>query len=96
MLAISSKPVIIICMRIEKDFLNDGNELPLNATNAMQAVTDVLAEMLIFPAIENDQLDEEDAEVLSHIRVALDIIAKKAQAWEDLQSGFTQDKHSKN
>ena len=88
-------------MRIEKDFTNDDNEdifsaSDISATKAMDAVTDVLGDMFILPALQSGELDEEEQEVLMHIKFALNIIAKKAQAWEDLQYGITQDKNSKN
>ena len=101
MLAISSKPVILICMRIEKDFTNDDNDdifsaSDISATKAMDAVTDVLGDWFIIPALESGELDEVQKETLAHIKFALNIIAKKAQAWEDYQYGLDKNKNSKN
>ena len=102
MLAISYKPVIIICMRIEKDFTNNDDnddifsESDISANKAMDAVTDILGDWFIVPALASGELDEEQQEVLVHIKFALNIIAKKAQAWEDLQYGITKNKNSKN
>ena len=88
-------------MRIKKDFTNDDNddifsESDISATKAMDAVTDVLGDMFILPALQSGELDEEEQEVLAHIKFALNIIAKKAQACEDLQYGITQNKNSQN
>ena len=100
MLASNAKPVILICMRIEKGFTNDDNEgnfaSDIGSEKAMDAVTDVLGEMFIAPALASGELGEEEQEVLIHIKFALNIIAKKAQAWEDLQYGITQNKNSQN
>ena len=103
MLAISSKPVIIICMRIEKDFTNNDDEnedifsvSDISATKAMDAVTDILGDMFILPALQSGELDEEEQETLAHIKFALHIIAKKAQAWEDYQYGLNKNKNSQN
>jgi len=89
-------------MRIEQDFTNnDENEdifsaSDISATKAMDAVTDVLGDWFIVPALASGELDEEQQETLMHIKFALNIIAKKAQAWEDLQYGITQNKNSQN
>ena len=100
MLAITLKPVILICMRIEKDFTNDDNEgifaSDISSEKAMDAVTDVLGEMFIAPALANGELGEEEQEVLVHIKFALNIIAEKAQAWEDYQYGLSKNKNSQN
>ena len=89
-------------MRIEKDFTNNNENddifsvSDISATKAMDAVTDVLADWFIVPALASGELDEEQQEVLAHIKFALNIIAKKAQAWEDLQYGITKNKNSQN
>lgn len=100
MLASKAKPVIIICMRIKKDFTNDDNEgifaSDISSEKAMNAVTDVLGEMFIAPALASGELNEEEQEVLIHIKFALNIIAKKAQAWEEYQYGINRSKNSQN
>lgn len=89
-------------MRIEKDFTNNEENddifsaSDITATKAMDVVTDILGDWFIVPALESGELDEEQQEVLAHIKFALNIIAKKAQAWEDLQYGITQNKNSQN
>jgi thiamine pyrophosphokinase len=101
MLATNGKPVIIICMRIEKDFTNDDNDdifelSDISATKAMDAVTDVLGDWFIVPALASGELDKVQQETLAHIKFALNIIAKKAQAWEDYQHGLNKNKNSRN
>ena len=88
-------------MRIEKDFTNDNNDdifepSDISATKAMDAVTDVLGDWFIVPALESGELDEVQQETLAHIKFALNIIAKKAQAWEDYQYGLNKNKNSQN
>lgn len=101
MLASNGKSVILICMRIEKDFTNDDNDdifdpSDISATKAMDAVTDVLGDWFIAPALASGELDEIQQETLVHIKFALNIIAKKAQAWEDYQYGIAKNKNSQN
>lgn len=84
MLAINLKPVIIICMRIEKDFQENHN---INAEDAMSACMDQITEILIEPMISMDMVSEEQAETLGLIANALHIITRKAQAYEDMQNG---------
>lgn len=89
-------------MRIEKDFTNnDENDdifsaSDISATKAMDAVTDVLGDWFIAPALASGELDEIQQETLVHIKFALNIIAKKAQAWEDYQYGLNKNKNSQN
>lgn len=88
-------------MRIEKDFTNDDNDdifsaSDISATKAMDAVTDILGDWFIVPALASGELDEEQQDTLVHIKFALNIIAQKAQAWEDLQRGITKNKNSQN
>jgi len=83
MLAISPKPVIIILMKIEKDF--EENENDLDAESAMDVSMDMIMQLAIEPAMENDLIDEEGAKVLGTVAQVLRIIAEKAQAYEKLR-----------
>ena len=84
MLAIKPKPVIIICMRIEKDHEENYD---INASDAMCACMEQISRILIEPMVEMDKLGEEQVETLSLIANALKIITRKAQAYEDMQNG---------
>ena len=84
MLAISPKPVIIICMRIEKDFQENHD---INASDAMSACMEQISEILIEPMMDMDMIDEEQQTTLGLIANAFMIITQKAQAYEDMQRG---------
>jgi hypothetical protein len=83
MLAISPKPVIIILMKIEKEFEENDNEL--NAEEAMEVSMAFISDILIQPALERDELNKEDAMTLGVVAGALKTIAQKAKAYEMLQ-----------
>tara|TARA_B100000674_G_C37908494_1_gene947361 strand:+ start:1088 stop:1366 length:279 start_codon:yes stop_codon:yes gene_type:complete len=83
MLAISPKPVIIILMKIEKEFEENDNEL--NAEEAMEASMAFINDILIQPALERDELNKEDAKILGVVADALKVIAQKAKAYEMLR-----------
>ena len=83
MLAISPKPVIIILMKIEKEFEENDNEL--NAEEAMEVSMAFISDILIQPALERDELNKEDAMTLGVVAGALKTNAQKAKAYEMLQ-----------
>ena len=83
MLAISPKPVIIILMKIEKEFEENDNEL--NAEEAMEVSMALISDILIQPALERDELNKEDAKTLGIVAEALQTIAQKAKAYEMLR-----------
>ena len=83
MLAISPKPVIIILMKIEKEFEENDNQL--NAEEAMEASMAFINDILIQPALERDELNKEDAKILGVVADALKVIAQKAKAYEMLR-----------
>tara|TARA_Y100001938_G_scaffold136554_1_gene199605 strand:+ start:251 stop:529 length:279 start_codon:yes stop_codon:yes gene_type:complete len=83
MLAISPKPVIIILMKIEKEFEENDNEL--NAEEAMEASMAFINDILIQPALERDELNKQDAKILGVVADALKVIAQKAKAYEMLR-----------
>ena len=85
MLAITSKPVIIICMRIEKDY--ESNEEITTSQDAMSACMDQISEILIEPMLSMDMINKEQQEVLGLIATSFRILADKAQAYEDMQNG---------
>ena len=67
------------------DDTNDNyNEAP-SATEAMDSSMDFLFENFIKPS--EDNLSEEQIHILAHIGIAFKIIAKKAQAYEDMVEG---------
>lgn len=70
-------------MKIEKDF--EGNESDLDAESAMDVSMDMIMQLAIEPAMENDLIDEEGAKVLGTVAQVLRIIAEKAQAYEKLR-----------
>ena len=83
MLAISPKPVIIILMKIEKEFEENDNEL--NAEEAMEVSMGLSSDIVIQPALERDELNKEDAKTLGIVADALKTIAQKAKAYEMLR-----------
>ena len=83
MLAISPKPVIIILMKIEKEFEENDNQL--NAEEAMEASMAFINDILIQPALERDELNKQDAKILGVVADALKVIAQKAKAYEMLR-----------
>ena len=83
MLAISPKPVIIILMKIEKEFEENGIEL--NAEQAMEVSMAFISDILIQPALERDEINKEDAKTLGIVAESLKIIAQKAKAYEMLR-----------
>tara|TARA_R110000765_G_scaffold340722_1_gene430788 strand:- start:511 stop:759 length:249 start_codon:yes stop_codon:yes gene_type:complete len=70
-------------MRIEKDHLNidDSSE---GAEVIMDACMGAISEILMLPAMDDNLLTEEDANVLTLVGEVLKTIAKKAQAYEDV------------
>lgn len=69
-------------MRIEKDHLNidDG----IGAEQAMDACMGTISEILMFPAMDEDRLNSEEANALTIVGGVLRTIAMKAQAYEDV------------
>ena len=94
MLAITLKPVILICMRIEKDF--EKNENAPNAVEAMEASMEVLMRLAIEPAMDNDLVDEEGAKVLGLVGGVLKTIAEKAEAYEKVFENGGLNENSQN
>lgn len=85
MLAITPQPVILICMRIEKDY--ESNHEITSSQDAMSACMDQISEILIEPMLSLDMISEEQSEVLGLIATSFKILADKAQAYEDMQNG---------
>jgi hypothetical protein len=79
--AISPKPVILIGMRIEKDFNQNENDSP-SATEAMEASMDAIMNLAIEPAMNQDLIDAEGATILALVGGVLKKIASKAEAYE--------------
>jgi hypothetical protein len=84
MLAISPKPVIIILMKIEKEFEENHN---INASEAMEACMGQISEILIEPMMEMEMINKEQQMTLGLIAEAFYIITRKAQAYEKMQEG---------
>ena len=55
-----------------------------NSEEAMEACMSVISNLLIEPAMANDQLSADEAEVLGTVADALSIIAKKAYRYEKM------------
>jgi hypothetical protein len=85
MLAITPQSVIIICMRIEKDY--ESNEEIITSQDAMSACMDQISDILIEPMLSMDMISKEQSEVLGLIATSFRILAEKAQAYEDMQNG---------
>lgn len=68
-------------MNINSEYDKDGVG---NSEKAMEACMSVISNLLIEPAIANDQLDADEAEVLGTVAEALSIIAKKAYCYEKM------------
>lgn len=84
MLASSDKSVILICMMIKEDYqLNQE----LNITNALNSCMTEIASILIEPMMKMNKVSEVQKETLCLISQTLRVVALKAQAYEDLQSG---------
>ena len=75
--------VILYIMNIRKEHLNidDSSE---GAEVIMDACMGAISEILMLPAIDEDLLTKEDADVLTIVGGVLKTIAKKAQAYEDI------------
>ena len=95
MLAITAKPVIIIGMRIEKDFGKNENDSP-SASEAMEASMEAIMELAIEPAVKNDLVDEQGAMILGLVAGVLKKIATKAEAYEKMFENGGFDENSRN
>jgi hypothetical protein len=80
-------------MNINPDFASDNN---LDAETAMQVCMDGIAITLLQPAMEKDELSEDDQNLLGVIGMTLKTIAGKARAFEAIQDGADQGKHFRN
>lgn len=69
--------------------INDGfNKKEVTSSlEAMDACMAGITSILIEPAIDRDQLSEEQAETLGLIGTALKELAQRAEAYDQLQSG---------
>ena len=94
MLAITAKPVIIIGMRIEKEF--EENENAPSAVEAMEASMEMIMRFAIEPAMENDLVDEEGQKVLGLVAGVLKTIASKAEAYEQVFENGGLNENSRN
>ena len=70
-------------MNINSEFNEDSSSLN-NAVEAMDACMSVISDILIKPAMDRDELDLEQAEMLGTVAEALQTIAKKAYAFEKM------------
>tara|TARA_B100001094_G_C18063131_1_gene736108 strand:- start:571 stop:813 length:243 start_codon:yes stop_codon:yes gene_type:complete len=68
-------------MNINSEYDKDGVG---NSEEAMEACMSVLSNILIEPAIANDLLDGEQAEMLGTVADAFTIIARKARCYEKM------------
>jgi len=68
-------------MNINSEYDKDGVG---NSEEAMDACMSVISNLLIEPAMANDLLDGEQAEMLGTVADALSIIAKKAYCYEKM------------
>ena len=94
MLAITAKPVILICMRIEKEF--EENENAPSAVEAMEASMEMIMRLAIEPAMENNLVNEEGEEILGLVAGVLKTIASKAEAYEQVFGNGGLNENSKN
>lgn len=68
-------------MNINPEYDKDGVR---NSEEAMEACMSVLYKILIDPAMANDMLDEEQADMLGTVAEAFSIIARKARCYEKM------------
>jgi len=80
-------------MNINPEYDRDGVQ---NSEQAMEACMSVLSKILIEPAIANDLLDGEQAEMLGTIADAFAIIARKAYAYEKMLDNDTTSPYTNN
>ena len=80
-------------MNINPDYESDSQ---LDAELAMEMCMQGIFDLLLQPAIERDELNEDDQTLLGIIGMTLKTIAQKAQALEELEDQSNQDKHFRN
>ena len=80
-------------MNINSEYDKDGVR---NSEEAMEACMSVISNILIEPAMANDLLDGEQAEMLGIIADAFSIIAGKARCYEKMLDNDTTSPYTNN
>ena len=70
-------------MNINREYSEDQEGIT-NAYEAMDACMDAISEILIEPAMERDEIDKDQAQLLGSVALALKVIAEKAYAYEKM------------
>ena len=86
--AITPDSVILICMIINDDFTENEKT---NALGAMDSCMEILLNLVIDPALEEDRLSEKEAKALGLVGETLKEIARRAYAYEQIQKGELSD-----